>query len=87
MLAGETLPSDIDQYTNCRWVIERQLLAQNRAAARVISDCTRDGDLDRRYSRSLLRKALLILPSDVDNYTNCRSVINNALQGRARHRR
>lgn len=82
--AEQVLPADVDEYTNCRSVIERQLLKQNRAAARVITDCTADGDLDRRYGKGTLRKALLILPSDVDEYTNCRSVITSALNARSR---
>ena len=35
-------------------------------------------------ARRVLRTALLILPSDVDNYTNCRSVITHALNARSR---
>jgi hypothetical protein len=44
----------------------------------VIRDCAQDGKLDHQYSLSDLKKAEQQLPSDVDEYTNCRDVINQA---------
>jgi hypothetical protein len=44
----------------------------------VIHDCARDGKLDQQYSLSDLKKAEKNLPTDVDEYTNCRDVINQA---------
>src|SRR6266536_2740159 len=44
----------------------------------VIRDCAQDGRLDHQYSASDLRKAEQQLPTDVDEYTNCRDVINQA---------
>jgi hypothetical protein len=44
----------------------------------VIRDCAQDGKLDRHYSLSDLKKAESKLPTDVDEYTNCRDVINQA---------
>jgi hypothetical protein len=44
----------------------------------VIVDCAKDGNLDHHYSLSDLKKAEKQLPSDVDEYTNCRDVINQA---------
>jgi hypothetical protein len=44
----------------------------------VIRDCTDDGRLNKRYSQSDLRDALSSIPSDVDEYTNCRDVIRRA---------
>ena len=44
----------------------------------VIRDCAQDGKLDQQYSLSDLKKAEKQLPSDVDEYTNCRDVINQA---------
>jgi hypothetical protein len=44
----------------------------------VIKDCAQDGKLDQQYSLSDLKKAEKQLPSDVDEYTNCRDVINQA---------
>jgi hypothetical protein len=44
----------------------------------VIRDCAQDGKLDRQYSLSDLKKAEQQLPTDVDEYTNCRDVINQA---------
>jgi hypothetical protein len=44
----------------------------------VIRDCAQDGKLDQHYSLSDLKKAEKKLPTDVDEYTNCRDVINQA---------
>ena len=44
----------------------------------VINDCAKDGKLDHQYSLGDLKKAEQQLPSDVDEYTNCRDVINQA---------
>jgi hypothetical protein len=48
------------------------------SAADVIRDCTLDSRLDRTYTQKELRGALANLPSDVDEYTNCRDVIRAA---------
>jgi hypothetical protein len=50
------------------------------ALADPVGDCTRDNDLDRSYSNSELRKALDNLPTDSDEYGNCREVIGGAIQ-------
>jgi len=44
----------------------------------VIRDCSEDGVLNGHYSHSDLTKALEQLPSDLDEYTNCRAVIRSA---------
>jgi hypothetical protein len=44
----------------------------------VILDCAKDGKLDHHYTLGDLKKAEKQLPSDVDEYTNCRDVINQA---------
>jgi hypothetical protein len=44
----------------------------------VIRDCAKDGKLDHHYSLSDLKNAEKKLPTDVDEYTNCRDVINQA---------
>ena len=44
----------------------------------VIRDCAQDGQLDQHYSLSDLKNAEKKLPTDVDEYTNCRDVINQA---------
>jgi hypothetical protein len=52
----------------------------------VIHDCAQDGKLDHHYSLSDLKKAEKQLPTDVDEYTNCRDVINQAeVQGSGGH--
>jgi hypothetical protein len=47
----------------------------------VIRDCADDGDLDQHYSNSDLDKAENNLPSDLDEYSDCRSVIAGAKTG------
>jgi hypothetical protein len=47
----------------------------------VIKDCNQDGQLNRKYSNSELRKALDNLPSDIDEYSDCRDVISAAITG------
>src|SRR3954468_16383394 len=46
--------------------------------AKVIRDCTDDGVLQGRYTQKQLRDALASIPTDVDEYTNCRDVIRRA---------
>jgi hypothetical protein len=45
----------------------------------VIKDCNEDGRLDGKYSNSELRKALENLPTDIDEYSDCREVIRAAI--------
>ena len=45
----------------------------------VIRDCNQDGQLDGKYSNGELRKALDNLPSDIDEYSDCREVIGAAI--------
>jgi hypothetical protein len=47
----------------------------------VIRDCGQDDKLDRKYSNEDLRKARDNLPSDLDEYSNCREAINQAIKG------
>jgi hypothetical protein len=54
------------------------------SAGAVIRDCSEDGVLDRHYSQSELTGALDKLPSDLDEYTDCRSVIRRAQLAGAR---
>jgi hypothetical protein len=44
----------------------------------VIRDCAADGDLDHHYSNSDLDQAEKNLPSDLDEYSDCREVIAGA---------
>jgi hypothetical protein len=57
--------------------------------AGVIRDCSEDGVLNGKYSQSELDGALEQLPSDLDEYTDCRAVIRRAQLGAAgdKHRR
>jgi hypothetical protein len=54
------------------------------SAGDVIRDCSADGTLNRHYSQSELTGALDNLPSDIDEYTDCRSVIRRAQLAGAR---
>jgi hypothetical protein len=49
----------------------------------VIRDCSEDGILNGKYSTSELEGALEQLPSDLDEYTDCRAVIRRAQLGSA----
>lgn len=47
----------------------------------VIRDCAQDGKLDKHYTLKELRDAERNLPSDIDEYTDCRAVIRAAMGG------
>jgi hypothetical protein len=51
------------------------------SADQVIRDCVYDGKLDRHYSNAELRRARNHLPSDLDEYSDCRDVIASAIKG------
>jgi hypothetical protein len=51
------------------------------SANEVIRDCVKDGKLDGHYSNAELRRAKNHLPSDVDEYSDCRDVIASAIKG------
>ena len=51
----------------------------------VIKDCQHDGKLDKKYSNAELKKARKNLPSDVDEYSDCREVIAAATGGAGKH--
>jgi hypothetical protein len=44
----------------------------------VLRDCTDDGRLQRTYTQQELKNAIAKIPSDVDEYTDCRDVIKKA---------
>ena len=49
--------------------------------ADVVRDCAQDGTLDGSYSDADRRAALGQIPADVDEYSDCRSVIGGSLGG------
>src|SRR4051794_2040817 len=51
----------------------------NASPQAVIRDCAEDGVLDHHYSNSDLQKAKKKLPSDLDEYSDCREVIGAAI--------
>ncbi len=57
--------------------------AAHASGAAVIRDCTDDGALSKSYSQKDYAKALADLPADVDEYSNCRDVIQRARLGGA----
>jgi hypothetical protein len=57
--------------------------AASASPGAVIRDCSEDGVLNGHYSHGDLTKALDQLPSDLDEYTDCRAVIRSAQLGSA----
>jgi hypothetical protein len=55
--------------------------AARASGADVIRDCADDGKLDKQYTQKELRDADRNLPSDIDEYTDCRSAIRAAMHG------
>ena len=55
------------------------LLLPAAARADALTDCTSDNKLDHRYSNSELQKALDNLPTDSDEYSNCREILAGAI--------
>ena len=55
--------------------------AAHASAADVIRDCAADGKLDKQYSQKELQAADRNLPSDIDEYTDCRQAIRSAMHG------
>jgi hypothetical protein len=55
--------------------------AAHASGADVIRDCADDGKLDKQYTQKELQDAERNLPSDIDEYTDCRQVIRSALHG------
>jgi hypothetical protein len=51
------------------------------AMANPILDCSDNGKLDKPYSNERLRKALDDLPTDLDEYSNCREILSGAITG------
>jgi hypothetical protein len=50
-------------------------MAQNRA----IADCNDNGVLDKKYTNKQLRQAIEDLPTDLDEYSNCREILSGAI--------
>ena len=53
---------------------------RDREVRRIIRDCVRDDDLDRRYTLGALRAALRRLPGDVREYTGCERAIRREIR-------
>jgi hypothetical protein len=49
------------------------------AMADPITDCNTDGDLDQKWSNKELRDAIEDLPTDLDEYSNCREILSGAI--------
>jgi hypothetical protein len=55
------------------------LVVPAAARADALTDCTKDNKLDHHYSNTELRKALDNLPTDSDEYSNCRQILAGAI--------
>ncbi len=55
--------------------------AAHAGGSDVIRDCAQDGQLGKHYSQHDLQNAYDNLPSDIDEYTDCRQVIRAAMGG------
>ncbi|HVG76077.1 MAG TPA: hypothetical protein VM824_11905 [Thermoleophilaceae bacterium] len=51
------------------------------SANQVLRDCIYDGKLDHHYSNAELRQARDHMPSDADEYSDCRDIIAAAIKG------
>ena len=49
----------------------------------VLVDCNDNGRLDEQYTQKEYADAIANIPTDLDEYTNCREVIRRAQAGRA----
>jgi hypothetical protein len=49
------------------------------AAPNPIADCNDNGVLDHKYKNHELREALEDLPTDLDEYSNCREILSGAI--------
>src|SRR3954452_12407590 len=47
----------------------------------IIRDCAQDGKLDKQYAQKDLQSAERNLPSDIDEYTDCRAAIRSQMSG------
>jgi hypothetical protein len=55
--------------------------AASASSRELLRDCADDGKLDRKYSQRELRQAERDVPSDIDEYTDCRDAIRSAQFG------
>jgi hypothetical protein len=53
------------------------------AMANPAQDCNNDGDLDKNYTNSELRRAIENLPTDLDEYSNCREILSGAITAKS----
>jgi hypothetical protein len=61
----------------CALAVPASALADDKSDE-IIQDCYEDGKLDGQYDNDDLKEAEGHLPSDVDEYSDCRAVINGA---------
>jgi hypothetical protein len=52
--------------------------ARSATVQKVLADCSDDGRIEGHFTQSQLQAALHNIPSDIDEYTNCRDVIRRA---------
>jgi hypothetical protein len=59
-------------------LVPASAVASKSGGQKLIRDCASDGEINGRYSQSDYKYALGHLPSDLDEYTNCRESIRQA---------
>lgn len=82
--ARRTVMSDLRRLIPLLLALAVALLAPAAALADgedVLRDCNDNGKLDKRYSQGEYRDAIENIPTDLDEYTDCRDVIRRAQLG------
>jgi hypothetical protein len=60
-------------------VLALMALPGSAMAQNPIGDCNDNGKLDKKYNNKELRKAIEDLPTDLDEYSNCREILSGAI--------
>jgi hypothetical protein len=87
--ALKVMGDDLRDYTDCEKAIKRAIKKARKLRSevkKIYRDCSRDDDLDRRYSLPALKLALKWLPEDIDDYTDCRHAIKRAIRDARHHK-
>ena len=63
-----------------------RLASKSKSTKTVLRDCLDNGWIDRRYSLSVVRKALKALPKDVEEYSDCGPYLRAEIKARSKKR-
>ena len=61
-----------------------RLTSKTKSTKTVLRDCVDNGWIDRRYSVTVLRKALKALPTDVEEYSDCGPTLRSEIKARTK---